>query len=140
WPSVTYPAHTTLVTGVSPARHGIVNNVVFDPFERNEGGWYWYAADLRVSTLWDVAADAGIDVANATWPVTVGARIRYNLPQFWRAKNEEDEKLLSQISTPGLWADVARAAPPPGEHRPDKARADAAAHLIRMHKPGLALV
>jgi predicted AlkP superfamily pyrophosphatase or phosphodiesterase len=30
WPSVTYPAHTTMVTGVSPARHAIVNNVVFD--------------------------------------------------------------------------------------------------------------
>ena len=30
WPTVTYPAHATLVTGVTPARHGIVNNVLFD--------------------------------------------------------------------------------------------------------------
>src|SRR3954452_8155547 len=51
WPSVTYPAHTTLVTGVTPARHGIISNVVFDPFEKNDGGWYWYASDIRVPAL-----------------------------------------------------------------------------------------
>ena len=140
WPSVTYPAHATLVTGVMPARHGIVNNVVFDPFEKNDGGWYWYAVDLRVPTLWDVAADAGIDVANVTWPVTVGARIRYNLPQFWRAKNVEDEKLLAPLSTPGLFAEVARAAAPPGEHRNDRARTDAGLFLLRNKRPGLTFV
>lgn len=139
WPSVTYPAHATLVTGVSPARHGIVNNVVFDPFEKNDGGWYWYASDLKVPTLWDVATDAGIDVANATWPVTVGARIRHNLPQFWRAKHVEDEKLLALISTPGLFAEITRAAPPPGEHRDDRARADAAITLLRNKRPGFTL-
>jgi predicted AlkP superfamily pyrophosphatase or phosphodiesterase len=30
-PSVTFPSHTTMVTGVNPARHGILNNAVFDP-------------------------------------------------------------------------------------------------------------
>jgi predicted AlkP superfamily pyrophosphatase or phosphodiesterase len=29
-PSVTYPNHTTLVTGVWPARHGIASNTTFD--------------------------------------------------------------------------------------------------------------
>jgi predicted AlkP superfamily pyrophosphatase or phosphodiesterase len=140
WPSVTYPAHTTLVTGVTPARHGIISNVVFDPFEKNEAGWYWYASDIRVPALWDVATDAGIDVANATWPVTVGARIRWNLPQFWRAKNDEDEKLLAALSTPGLFAEAARAAPMPGEHRDDRARADAGLFLLKEKRAGLTFV
>jgi hypothetical protein len=30
-PTVTYPSHTTLMTGVAPARHGVVNNTTFDP-------------------------------------------------------------------------------------------------------------
>lgn len=140
WPTMTYPSHASLVTGVTPARHGIWNNVVFDPYGKNQGGWYWYASDLKVKTLWDVAADAGIDVANATWPVTVGARIRWNLPQLWRAKNVEDEKLLAAVSTPGLWAEVAKNAPPPGEHRDDRARADAGLYLLKAKHPGLALV
>jgi predicted AlkP superfamily pyrophosphatase or phosphodiesterase len=140
WPTVTYAAHTTLVTGAAPITHGILANVAFDPFEKNEGGWYWYASDIRVPTLWDVAADARIPVANVTWPVTVGARIPYNIPQYWRAKIEEDEKLFAAITTPGLWAEVAQAAKPPGEHRGDRARADAAIHLLRTRKPGLTFV
>jgi predicted AlkP superfamily pyrophosphatase or phosphodiesterase len=31
WPTVTYPSHTTLLTGLSPAEHGIYNNLEFDP-------------------------------------------------------------------------------------------------------------
>jgi predicted AlkP superfamily pyrophosphatase or phosphodiesterase len=140
WPSVTYPAFTTMATGVSPKRHGIVNNLPFDPREENAGGWFWYASDIRVPALWDVAAAAGIEVANVTWPVTVGANIRYNLPQFWRAKNPEDDKLLDALSTPGLFREVARHAPPPGEHRSDRARVDAAVTLITTKRPGLSLV
>ncbi len=31
WPTITYPSHTTLITGVWPAEHGIYNNQEFDP-------------------------------------------------------------------------------------------------------------
>src|SRR6185295_1392514 len=55
-PTVTYPSHTTLITGVSPATHGIFANTVFDPLGQNQSGWYWYAEDIRVATLWDAAA------------------------------------------------------------------------------------
>ena len=44
-PSLTYPSHTTLVTGVSPAEHGIANNKPFDPLEKNANGFYWYATN-----------------------------------------------------------------------------------------------
>src|SRR5262249_15252649 len=77
-PTVTYPSHTTLVTGVSPLRHGIVANGPFDPEGHNQDGWYWYAEDIRVPTLWDAAAQRGLKTANVAWPVTVGARITYN--------------------------------------------------------------
>ena len=45
-PTVTYPSHTTLITGVAPARHGIVSNTTFDPRQINHGGWYWYSQPL----------------------------------------------------------------------------------------------
>lgn len=54
-PSVTYPAHTSMVTGLDPAEHGIYNNTLSDPFEKNDGGWMWYAEDISVPTLWDLA-------------------------------------------------------------------------------------
>ncbi len=57
-PTVTYPSHTTLMTGVWPAKHGILANQTFDPLQKNHEGWYWYAEDIRVPTLWDAAAAA----------------------------------------------------------------------------------
>ena len=108
-PTVTYPSHTTIVTGVPPSRHGILYNGPFDPLGKNREGWYWYAEDLRVPTLWDVAAEAGLTVSNVDWPVTVGAGIRWNIVQFWRTDVPDavdDRKLSRLLSTPGLMAEA----------------------------------
>jgi predicted AlkP superfamily pyrophosphatase or phosphodiesterase len=101
-PTLTYPSHTTLLTGASPSKHGIFDNTTFDPKLRNERGWYWYAEDIKVPTLWDAAAAANLKTANIYWPVSVGARITYNLPQIWRAGTDDDLKLQRALSTPGL--------------------------------------
>jgi predicted AlkP superfamily pyrophosphatase or phosphodiesterase len=103
-PTITYPSHTTLVTGVDPARHGIWGNTTFDPEWTNQSGWYWYAEDITADTLWDAAARKGLVTASVGWPVTVGQRsIRYNIPEYWRAGNAEDRKLQRALSTPGLY-------------------------------------
>jgi predicted AlkP superfamily pyrophosphatase or phosphodiesterase len=101
-PTVTYPSHTTLITGVSPSVHGILNNSPFDPFGKNASGWYWYAEDIQTPTLWDVARQAGLVTANVDWPVSVGAGVDFNIPQFWRAEVNEDHKLLRALATKGL--------------------------------------
>jgi len=113
-PTVTYPSHTTIVTGVWPARHGIYSNQTFDPLGRNFEGWYWYAEDIAVPALWEAAAKAGLITASVSWPVTVGAKsIRYNVPEFWRAqKTADDLKLLRAVATPGLLAGIAQDAGP----------------------------
>jgi predicted AlkP superfamily pyrophosphatase or phosphodiesterase len=38
FPSVTYPAHTTMVTGVTPRVHGITSNRPPDPLAKNHDG------------------------------------------------------------------------------------------------------
>jgi predicted AlkP superfamily pyrophosphatase or phosphodiesterase len=102
-PTVTYPSHTTLLTGASPGRHGIVSNTTFDPMQINYGGWYWYATDIKVPTLWDAARGAGLSVANVHWPVSVGATsITWNLPQIWRSGHSDDAKLIKALATAGL--------------------------------------
>src|SRR5262245_32722304 len=111
-PTVTYPSHTTIVTGVSPARHGIVSNAPFDPLDRNLDGWFWYAEDIKVEALWDAAAKVGMVTSSVEWPATAGARITYNLPQYWRGKNPEDAKLYRLLATPGLLAEAEAAVGP----------------------------
>jgi len=106
-PTVTYPSHTTLVTGVWPAKHGIWANTTFDPLQKNYQGWYWYAEDIRVPTLWDVARQAGRTTASIQWPVTVGANITWNIPELWRAGTPEDAKLIRAVSTRGLLEEAA---------------------------------
>jgi predicted AlkP superfamily pyrophosphatase or phosphodiesterase len=101
-PTLTYPSHTTLLTGASPATHGIIDNTTFDPLLRNAQGWYWYAEDIKVPTLWDAANAAHLKTANVYWPVSVGANIDYNLPQIWRTGTDDDLKLQRALSTPGL--------------------------------------
>jgi len=105
-PTVTYPSHTTLMTGVWPAKHGIFANGTFDPLRKNQEGWYWYAEDIHVPTLWNAAAKAGRITASVHWPVTVGAHINWNIPEFWRAGTPDDAKLLRAVSTPGLLAEA----------------------------------
>jgi predicted AlkP superfamily pyrophosphatase or phosphodiesterase len=105
-PTLTYPSHTTLLTGASPAKHGVYGNTTFDPLLRNQRGWYWYAEDLKVPTLWDAAAAAHIETANIYWPVSVGANITYNLPQIWRTGTDDDLKLQRALSTQGLEQDL----------------------------------
>jgi len=114
-PTVTYPSHTTLVTGVSPARHGIYYNTTFDPLARNLDGWYWYAEDLKVPTLWDAAARAGLVTASVDWPVTVAAKITHRIVQYWRSDlpdAPDDAKLARALSTPGLLEAAERAVGP----------------------------
>lgn len=107
-PTVTYPSHTTMLTGVWPVKHGIPTNVPFDPQNRNQGVWYWYAEDIKTPTLWDAARAAGYVVGSVSWPVSVGAPgITWNIPEYWRAmKSPEEIKLVRAISTPGLFRDL----------------------------------
>jgi predicted AlkP superfamily pyrophosphatase or phosphodiesterase len=101
-PTVTYPSHTTMVTGVAPAKHGILYNSPFDPFGKNQDGWMWYAEDIKAPTLWDAVNRAGFTSSSVDWPVSVGGPATWNIAQFWRATNDDDHKLLRALSTPGL--------------------------------------
>ncbi len=81
FPSVTYPTHTTIVTGALPARHGIYYNSPFEPGGET-GRWYWEASSIRVPTLWTAARAAGLTTAAVSWPVTVGADLDWNVAEI----------------------------------------------------------
>ena len=114
-PTITYPSHTTIITGVWPAQHGILSNQRFDPERKLAGAWYWYADLIKVPTLWSAAHDEGLRTASVGWPVTVDAEsIDYNIPEYWRTPslgvpaNLDDRLLINAISRPD--GEVARIA------------------------------
>jgi predicted AlkP superfamily pyrophosphatase or phosphodiesterase len=141
-PTITYPSHTTMLTGVAPAEHGIVSNTPFDPLSSNQEGWYWYAEDIRVPTLWSVLASTNRMSAAINWPVTVADRdIDVLVPEYWRARNMEDLKLLRALSRPeGVLEGLEARLGPFIEGytdtvESDRIRARFALAILREHKP-----
>jgi predicted AlkP superfamily pyrophosphatase or phosphodiesterase len=145
FPTVTYPNHTTMVTGAAPARHGIYANTTFDPLGTNMEGWYWYAEDIRVPTLWDAARSRGLTSAAVHWPVSVGAAITWNVPQIWRTGTPDDRKLIRSLSTPLVLDTLEQRLGveyPDGADesiRGDERRARFVAQLIQWKRPQLTL-
>jgi predicted AlkP superfamily pyrophosphatase or phosphodiesterase len=141
YPTVTYPQHTTMVTGLRPAAHGIVQNRIFEaPGAPQTRYWYWYAKALKSETLWTVAKKAGLTTAAVGWPVTVGAEIDYNVPEIydpsetpatwsWTAKN----------STPGL---LEKALGPDlkKDSSVDERLTSVSEFIIKNHRPNLLLI
>jgi predicted AlkP superfamily pyrophosphatase or phosphodiesterase len=145
FPTVTYPAHTSMASGVNPAVHGIVSNLAWDPLGKNQTGWRWYAEDIRVPTLWDAALARDLTAALVWWPATVGARASVVVPEIWRSGIEEDLKLVRALSTPRILDAVAARFPnfaagftPPAVK--DEALGDIAAHLIETRRPNLLML
>ena len=81
FPSLTYPSHTSMITGVTPAKHGIVNNRPFVP-KNNFVDWYWYADSIKVPTLVTQANQNGMVTLGVSWPVSVGATMDWMLPEI----------------------------------------------------------
>lgn len=101
FPSVTYPSHTTIVTGVLPAKHGIYYNTKFDE-NGQMSGWVYDSKEIKATTIWETLKGKGLTTASVSWPITVGNKfIDYNIPEIWSFENGEDRISASrQFSTP----------------------------------------
>ena len=140
YPTVTWPSHTTMITGVAPAEHGILNN----RRPQNEGGdYYWDASLLKTKTLWHAAREAGLKTAAITWPVTVNAAIDFNLPEYFQRRQggAMDLRSIESKATPGLVEKIARVFPSfAQEWMDDRTRAQATIYLLRYERPDLILL
>ncbi len=137
-PTVTFPSHTTIVTGVAPHVHGILDNNRADTKQR-----YWESELIKVPTLWDAAKKAGKTVGAVHWPVTVGASIDWNVPEYFQRRlgHGMDWDSTEAKSTPGLIEKMlARYPSMPQEWVDDRVRALATIYLLKEHKPDLLLV
>jgi hypothetical protein len=140
FPTVTWPSHTTLITGVDPRLHGILGN----RRPREEGGdYYWDISLLKTKTLWHAAHEAGLKTAAITWPVTVGAAIDFNLPEYFQKRRggAMDLQSIEKKATPGLVEKIAKAFPSfAQEWMDDRTRTLATVYLLKYEKPDLILL
>ena len=104
-PTVTWPNHTTLVTGVTPAKHGVLGNSVLN---RADGSIVPLVVDpifnkdelVKAPTIYDVAKRAGLKTAALLWPATRGATTL-----DWTIPDVGSLALTKQFATPSLLAE-----------------------------------
>jgi hypothetical protein len=139
-PTVTWPSHTTLITGVRPYLHGILGN----RRPRSESGdYYWFADMIRVPALWDATAKAGLKSATITWPVTVGAPVDFNLPEYFRGRDGGSMDYISiyERATPGLVEKIEAFDPSFRQTWvDDRTRKVATVYLLKHERPDLILL
>ena len=140
-PTITWPSHTTLITGVDPVEHGILGNQK----PKSEGGdYYWSASLIKVPTLLQAAHRAGLKAAAITWPVTVDAPVDWNLPEYFQRRRggSMDLRSIESKSKPAGLVEKIEAAYPSfaQEWMDDRTRTLAAIYLLRNDRPDLLLM
>jgi len=122
YPTITYPVHVSMVTGVTPRIHGIGHNQPFDAAKDRglqpefiarieKAGlpldacrpWHWDHHDIAVPTLFDACKKAGKQVCSILWPVTGKHRgIRWNFPEVLAMPWENQTLKMLRYGSP-LW-------------------------------------
>lgn len=140
-PTVTCPSHATIVTGVSPSRHGITGN---DPLQTDgfSSILCTFASDVRADALYDAAARAGIETGSVGWPNTAGSpNIRYNLPYTDPYNSEIAVKFQEAMATPdGLLTELQAklgSYVQGSNEAGSRTRLRFATEILKRHRPGL---
>lgn len=108
YPSSTFPNHYTLMTGLVPDHHGIVNNSFWDrakniqysigdSLTRNNPEYY------KGKTIWATARQQGVKTASVYW-VGSDIPINDNFPEYYKVWAEEPRLTFSQrVDTTLAW-------------------------------------
>lgn len=106
YPSLTHSVHTSILTGCYPARHGVIHNEQFLPFT-TPMPWFQESSLCEAKSLPDFAKEAGLTTAYVYWPVTLGAKVDWNIHRGGIHTRAEDLiPTLRKRATPGLFDEV----------------------------------
>ncbi|XP_047150415.1 ectonucleotide pyrophosphatase/phosphodiesterase family member 1-like [Vigna umbellata] len=110
FPTLTFPNHYSIVTGLYPPHHGIVNNVFYDPitaekFSMSNHDPKWWLGQ----PLWETAVLNGLSAATYFWPGSEVHKGPWNCPEaFCQLYNgsvpfeDRVETVLSYFDLPPL--------------------------------------
>ena len=114
FPTLTFPNHYTIVTGLRPQNHGIVNNNMYDPVFQaafslgNEGPREdrWWGGE----PIWSTAEKQGVRSAAVFWPGTE-AEIAGARPTRWM-RYDEAIPYATRVDSVLAWLSLPRAERP----------------------------
>ena len=147
FPSVTYPSHTTLISGVLPEDHGIYYNTEISA-DGKPGNWIYDFKEIQSKTIWEAAKEKNLVTASVSWPISVNnPYIDYNIPEIWSFSDPMDRRgATAKYANPkGLFEELEKEATgklQKGEYNLSSRQMDQnlgrmASHIIEKYKPNL---
>ena len=145
-PSVTWPNHTSMVTGATPRKHGVLFNGVL---ERGSVGLPVRVdakrdkSDLvRIPTVYDVLHKAGLSTVGINWPCTRNSgTLDVDVPDSPDMFQHSTPSFLARMKEAGLLDDATRDGfSKLGPSARDELWTRAACHAIRTVKPRFTLL
>ncbi len=139
-PSVTWPNHTAMVTGVAPSKHGVLFNGIL---VREPGvppriePWRDKKEMVRAPTLYDAAHQRGLTTAQVDWVAIQNAP---TITWEFRERPEPSGQIAQELVKAGVLSqdDLEKFVGANILWR-DYVWTQAAAHIIRTHRPNLLL-
>ncbi|MEO6034023.1 MAG: ectonucleotide pyrophosphatase/phosphodiesterase [Verrucomicrobiota bacterium] len=143
-PSVTWPNHTTLVTGVAPARHSVLYNGIMVPDKRGELQRVPEADKAQlvaVPTVYDFLHGKGFKTAAVNWPCTRNSKtLDDNFPDVPNMIGYSTPKLIEELVAAKILDDSSNSTfldKTPSQR--DDIWTDAVCHILRTRKPNFLL-
>ncbi|CAK9169936.1 unnamed protein product [Ilex paraguariensis] len=102
FPSITFPNHYSIVTGLYPAYHGIINNYFFDPdindtFTRTTGGSdpkWWFG-----EPLWETVVNHGFNASAYFWPGSEASKGKWTCQEYFCKHFSESVPFKERVDT-----------------------------------------
>lgn len=91
YPTITYPCHTTMISGVWPDKHGVTGNIRFVP-GKDPMPWKWSYDEVEwKEDIFTAAKKAGYTTGSVFWPMTGNhPYIDYLIDEYWARSPEHD--------------------------------------------------
>lgn len=141
-PTVTWPNHTAMVTGVSPAKHGLIANGLIHGQRTGGPIDVEFHADktklVHVPTVYDEARAKGLITAEMDWVAIEHAGVEYS---FFEQPVESSKLIQEMIASGDLKAEELKSFNHgPSQPYRDRLYTRAAVYAIKHHHPSLTLL
>ena len=141
-PTVTWPNHTAMVTGVAPAKHGLIANGLITGQRTGQPIQVEFHADkaklVHVPTVYDEAQAKGLITAEADWVAVENAGIDYS---FFEQPVQSSKLIQEMIASGDLNADeLKNFNHGPSQPYRDRLYTRAMVYAIKHHHPSLTLL
>ncbi|MEP7270831.1 MAG: ectonucleotide pyrophosphatase/phosphodiesterase [Acidobacteriota bacterium] len=140
-PAVTWPNHTSMVTGVQPEKHGVLYNGILERADLNQPPkvepWRDKAQMVRVPTVYDLAYKAGLTTAQVDWvAIQAPGTITW---EFGERPNPQGAIEKEMVADGLITASEVENFSKNNSVWRDQVWTRAAIHILKKHKPNLLL-